>query len=282
MQSHLAKAKRVQIERTRLRLEPLELRALLSTMVLESEPNNTKPTADEVSFDAADGGADVIGAIGSRQDQDFFHFRAASAGSIDLASDTAGGFNTKITVEDGRGVKLLETEPNNGINSGSFSVAAGQDVFIRVRGNRNATGDYTVHLTLNDPGTALAAHVVGDLANAIGESEPNDRKEQANAVDLGTDRLAQLQGVSAGQRDKDFFRFTASASGTLNVGVESTAGPTAKLQVEDAAGNKMIETEPNNGINAGSFQVTAGTTYFIRLRSPNNAPAAYLVDLALM
>ena len=77
-------------------------------------------------------------------------------------------------------------------------------------------------------------------------------------------------------------RFTASASGTLTVAVESTAGPAAKLQVEDAAGNKMIETDPIDGVNSGSFQVTAGTTYFIRLRSPNNASAAYLVDLALM
>jgi hypothetical protein len=33
--------KRVPVERTRLRFESLELRALLSTIVLESEPNNT-------------------------------------------------------------------------------------------------------------------------------------------------------------------------------------------------------------------------------------------------
>jgi hypothetical protein len=320
------------MERTRLRLETLEMRALLSSMALESEPNNAKPTADEVSFDAADGGADVVGAIGVRQDQDFFHFRATAAGSVDLASETAGGFNTKITVEDGLGRKLLETEPNNGINSGSFAVQTGQDVFIRVRGNRNAAGDYTVHLTLDDSGTAIAsrsgtraedsphrsgddhsglddrghhrrglgrgrghgrghddgvapaavlAHVVGDSANAIIESEPNDRKDMADAFDLGADGQAQLQGAASGHRDRDFFRFTGSTSGTLSVAVESTGGPTAKLQIEDAFGNKMIETEPNNGVNSGSFQVTAGTSYFIRLRSPNAAPAAYLVDLAL-
>jgi hypothetical protein len=276
----------------------------------------------------------VAGAIGARQDQDFFHFRAASAGSVDLVSETTGGFNTKITVETGLGQKLLETEPNNGINSGSFSVPAGQDVFIRVRGNRNATGDYTVHLTQNDSaiasrrgtraddslnssgddhgsiddnatcsaddhgrrgrgrdrgrrhddgvaGTALLAHVVGDPENAISESEPNDRKEQADAFELGADGQAQLQGIASGLRDRDFYRFTASADGTLSVSVEATAGPVPKLQVEDEFGNKMLETEPNNGLNSGGFTVTGGTTYFIRLRSPGRAAAGYLVDLAL-
>ena len=282
MRLHQANAKRVQMMRTRLLLEPLEPRALLSTMVLESEPNNTKPTADRISFGAADGGADVIGAIGVRQDQDFFHFRAAAAGSVALASDTASGFNTKISVEDGLGRKLLETEPNNGINSDSFSIAAGQDVFIRVRGNRNESGEYTVHLNLTGGSpTAVLSHVVGDRPRTIVEAEPNDRKEQANAFGLDVDGVAQIKGIASGQRDRDFFRFTATSNGSMKVAVESPTSSAAKLQVEDAIGNKMFETEPKNRVDSGSFQVTAGTTYFIRVRSVAAGPAAYLVDLAL-
>jgi hypothetical protein len=313
----------------------LETRALLSTLVLESEPNGRARQADEVSFDPADNAADLTGAISNVSDRDFFHFAAPAAGVASLDVAGAGGFVGKVTVEDGAGNKLFETEPNDGVNSGRFAIQAGQDVFVRVRGQSNSTGGYTVHLALSanqavasstssreielgddrgrrggsaghgelepgddhgrrrgggrrgepepgdDRGGIPLADVNSRTGNVVNESEPNDRKEHANAFDLGADGLAQLQGTSNSDRDKDFFVFTPQTSGALSIAVQSVAGATAKLQIEDRQGNKVFETEPNDGVNAGVAQVTAGTTYFVRLRSPNKAPAAYLVDLAL-
>ena len=45
---------------------------------------------------------------------------------------------------------------------------------------------------------------------------------------------------------------------------------------------EVFETEPNDGVNSGSFHVTQGTVYFFRLRSKEIAPAAYEVDLELV
>ncbi len=135
--------------RPSLRLELLEARALLSTLIAESEPNDRARLADQVTFDPTDNSADVTGTIATRNDRDFFQFRSPGAGTADLsfASNTVVG---KVSVEDAAGNKLFETEPNDGVNSGSFAIQAGQNVFIRVRGGSKAVGDYSVHLSLSD------------------------------------------------------------------------------------------------------------------------------------
>ena len=52
--------------------------------------------------------------------------------------------------------------------------------------------------------------------------------------------------------------------------------------VKDQLGNQLFETEPNDGLNSGSIQVTSGTTYFLRVRATDNAASPYLVDLTLV
>ena len=63
--------------------------------------------------------------------------------------------------------------------------------------------------------------------------------------------------------------------------MQSPNGNPAQLEVETNQGATVFETEPNDGVNAGQLQVTAGTTYFLRMRARGSQPAAYLVDLAL-
>jgi hypothetical protein len=271
----------------RLSFEGLERREVLSTVVFESEPNDRSSQADIVQFDTADKAADVSGKIASRNDQDFFRFRASASDVVNLTVVDSPSLVAKITVEDGRGQKLFESEPNNGVNSGSFAVSAGQNIFIRVRGQDKTTGDYTVHLKLGAlpssvpsvaaPGAAASA----EPANLLLESEPNDTKAAANRAQLGSDGLLRIQGVSRSDRDKDFFVLRPTTSGMLSVNVTSTSAGKAKFVMEDALGRKIFETEPNNGINSGRFTVTAGTTYFMRLRSADSRISPYLVDLAL-
>lgn len=65
----------------------------------------------------------------------------------------------------------------------------------------------------------------------------------------------------------------------MNITVKFTGEP-AKLEVESGSGRELLEIETNDGESSGSLQVTAGQTYFIRLRSAEKAASNYLVDLA--
>src|SRR5262245_56993139 len=115
------------------RVEALEARALLSTLVAESEPNNRKAAADVATLDPADGVAILSGTISSRPDQDFFRLTPATTGTIRIGVMTTGRLLGKVSVEDAAGRKLFETEPNDGVLAGSFPAQAGRTVFIRVR-----------------------------------------------------------------------------------------------------------------------------------------------------
>ena len=119
------------------------------------------------------------------------------------------------------------------------------------------------------------------MSVVLAETENNDRKDRADVFTFDADRNVQLRGVSTSKNDRDFFVFTAPATGTLNATVGARNGAFAQLEIEDRAGNTILETQPNNGSNARSATVQAGATYFIRLRAPRNAPAAYAVDLLL-
>lgn len=59
----------------RLRFEGLERREVMSATLFESEPNNTKLSADLVQLDSVDNAAVVDGLIANRNDEDFFRYR---------------------------------------------------------------------------------------------------------------------------------------------------------------------------------------------------------------
>lgn len=91
-----------------------------------------------------------------------------------------------------------------------------------------------------------------------------------------------FSGTSQNHDDKKFFSFTPPQSGTLQVVVESSNGVFAQVEIEVAQTSaNVFETDPNNGINSGSFQVTGGTNYLLRVRAPSNSTAAFTVKLTL-
>lgn len=89
------------------------------------------------------------------------------------------------------------------------------------------------------------------------------------------------RGTSTSKDDRDFFVFTPAQGGTLTGTVPSTGGLTAQQEIETAAGLKVLETDPNNGVNSRSAVVQGRTSYFVRLRSPDRASAAYEVELRI-
>ncbi|MBX7166426.1 MAG: hypothetical protein K1X74_08750 [Pirellulales bacterium] len=268
------------------RAEMLEPRQMLSATTFESEPNNSGATADAAQFDPADGAVSLLGVIANRRDQDYFRITAAAAGQVQLDALGDLGLAAKVEVQNAQGLDIFETEPNNGVNAGSFAVSAGETYTIRVRGQNKTTGVYVVDLKLDaDPIAPPPGSGGGTVdpppGTLLTETEPNDRESQANLAALGSDGKLTIQGNSTSDRDKDYFRLTPQSSGRLQIDVRADGGQIAKVEVTTASGVKLLETEPNHGVNSLSIDVAAGQTYFVRLRSPNSAPAPYLVDLAL-
>jgi hypothetical protein len=116
------------------------------------------------------------------------------------------------------------------------------------------------------------------MAIDVAEIEPNNSESQATSFQFSAAESVVLRGSSSSQNDKDYFAFTANASGPVTVGVNSNAG--AKLEVSTRAGAQLFETEPKDGVNSGTFQTVAGTTYLLRMRSPDKAAATYAVTVS--
>jgi hypothetical protein len=96
--------------------------------------------------------------------------------------------------------------------------------------------------------------------NQVAEAEPNDEKSSATAFDLGTDGLVTLSGTATSDKDRDDFVFTPRTSGRLTLTVRGGSGPRAKLELEDSAGNNLLEIQTDDdGVTTRDVAVTAGS-----------------------
>lgn len=262
-------------------IETLESRLLLSATVNEIELNNRTPQLFAVP---EDGLVHILGTANGRNDKDFFKFVAPSSGLLAVTVATPQGGLVQAEIETVRSAQVLETEPNDGVNEGSVQLEAGQTYIIRLRSkSRTGTPSYDVTLQFDATpggGGGGGGGGTGGEPRLVQETESNDSKSSADAFTFPETNSAQLQGISASKRDSDYFVFTASATGTIQVSVNAT-GATVQLEVETAAGVDVFETEPNDGIDSGSFQVQQGVKYYIRLRSKSTESSTYQVDLVL-
>ncbi|MCA9200595.1 MAG: hypothetical protein KDA87_23810, partial [Planctomycetales bacterium] len=258
-------------------------------MVDEAEPNGDKSQANAIDL-GLDGTIQLRGTSDSSDDRDYFRFTAASSGTLQAEVQTTNGNFAALEVENTQSVNILETEPNDGVNSASGTVVAGQTYFVRLRSPNGSAAGYIANLSLNATNNGGGTNTGGNNnggstggnapTGTIAESESNDSKSSADAFAVNHANAARLTGTVADRNDEDFFRFTATESGRIRIAVSSPSGNLAKLEVEDQLGNNILETEPNDGVNADSGMVQAGVTYFVRLRTPNDSAAEYAVDVA--
>jgi hypothetical protein len=245
-------------------------------IVAEVEPNNAKSSATEF-FVAPLAEATLTGASQNSEDRDFFMFVAPASGTLFVTVRSTNGNIPAVEMENSASLQILETEPNDGIDSASGDVVEGETYFLRVRSKNDAAADYAVTVSFE----GFAAEEPGpEPANSLAETEVNDTKSQANAFSLGSDKLIELTGESTSSDDKDYFRFVAPLDGTLYVSVRNTNGNDAAVEVENSASDTILETEPHDGVNQASGAVVAGQVYFLRARSANDDPAAYVVTVS--
>jgi uncharacterized protein YdeI (BOF family) len=114
----------------------------------ESEDNNSKSLADAFALNA-DGVAQLVGTSDNHDDKDFFVFTAQSSGTLNVVVSSTNGSFAQIEIKDRFGNSIFETEPNDGINSGSVQVLEGMTYFVRLRATGDSPAAYDVDLTLS-------------------------------------------------------------------------------------------------------------------------------------
>lgn len=253
------------------------------------QPDDDVP-ASAVPFSLdADGKATLSGVASGEDDRDFFSFVAPSTTTLSVAVSSPNGNLAALEIENAAGETVFESEPNDGVNAGQFAVVAGQTYVLRLTSPNAGDAQYVVELGPVVGGGGNGGGGNGGGGNGGGgqpaqdyqELEPNDHESQALPFAVSQNQAARLLGTVADAHDRDFFRFQAAESGPVHVRVTSPSGHLAALEIEDQNSNEVLETEPNDGQNAGTFNAVAGQTYFVRLRSPDQAAADYVVDVAL-
>jgi hypothetical protein len=248
-------------------------------------PSDDTP-AGAVSFSLDESGHAILRGVATGPDErDFFVFVAPSTATLQVAVSSPNGNLAALEIENAASEAIFETEPNDGVNAGQFAVIAGQSYVLRLKSPNAGDAEYVVELgpAVDNGGGGGGGNGGGggQVSQDYQELEPNDRPNQALPFALAQNQAARLLGVAADADDQDFFRFQAPASGPVHVTVTSPNGHLAALEIEDQNSNEVFETEPNDGQNSGTFQAVAGQTYFVRLRTPDQAAAEYAVDLAM-
>lgn len=245
-------------------------------IVQEVEPNGAKGSATEF-FVAPLAEAKLVGTSQNADDRDFFQFVAPVSATIFVTVRSTNGNVPGVEVENSQSEQILETEPNDGLDSASGVVVEGETYFLRVRSKNENAADYAVTVSFE----GFAPEEPGpEPANSLAESENNDSKSQADAFSLGSDKMIELTGTSTSSDDKDFFRFVAPLSGTLYVAVQSPNGNEPAVEMENSGSETILETEPHDGIHQAAGEVVAGQVYFLRVRSTNDDAAEYVVQVS--
>jgi hypothetical protein len=113
------------------------------------------------------------------------------------------------------------------------------------------------------------------------EQEANDTRDLANGFELG--RYARLVGSLHGTKDIDYFAFKAVRDGMLTVTVPPSPTGTSLLQLEDAAGAVLYQSDYRDsftgGGSTGTVSIAAGETYFVKVSGGLAGLTDYAVDL---
>jgi len=232
--------------------EALESRLLLNAQVAswlqDSAQNvNVEPLAS----------IDVPGSI--LDGKDVFSFTASATGKMVIDMLAAGsGLDSYLTIYSAKGKKI---KANNNAYKGTLNssitlnVKAGQTYYIVAEGKGGTGGDYTLHMTSRP------------------KDDAGNTTLDAKKLKLTSSALSKSAAINyAG--DVDVFSFTAKTTGSVTLSVVATGKNNpidVKLTVLDAAGNVLVES----GEPPVTFNVQAGTVYYVQVESTNDATGKY-------
>lgn len=234
-----------------------------------------------VTFDA-DRTAVLSGLSSGTHERSLYGFTAVENGTLTVSLDpNEGGRYPEVELRDvTAGRELLDLEPHdNGAVSGTVPVFAGRSYILRVKPSSHAVATHTVRLAIT-------------VSSSTPDTPPTPVSPPIGSPTIGTVivldavGLARISGTSGVEDDRQFYSFTAPATGILTVSIAPGAnGLYAEVEVKDQfTRRELLKLEPHERPTqtSGRIAVTSGRTYVLKIESPfERSGVDFTVDLAI-
>ena len=217
----------------------------------ESEPNNTKATANTLAVNGSN-----TGAINVSGDEDWYSITTTKDGKLDVTITISNSLLLRCYLYDNDGTILL----NSGYSSTTTTItkdglAAGKYYIKLIAYTNGQLPAYTVSNTLTEPAQT-------------NDAEPNNTKAQAKVLALNNSKTGHIGYYYNNLRDTfDWYKVTTNADGRLRLKMESANGNNVYAYLYDNDGTTLLES----GYTAGSAFVVnkdglAAGTYYIKVK----------------
>ncbi|QDS90691.1 Lectin C-type domain protein [Rosistilla ulvae] len=258
------------VKRRKLQAQQLEDRRLLAAD-LESEPNDTRDLANELSLQVSTAVPSLIrGSVEAELqagESDFFRFAAFAGDRVSVSvSDLGSGVDPEIYVRNSAGTVIAQDRdsgPGHSSLTSTLSIDSSGTYFIEIVGdNASTSGDYQID--------AIIAR------NLAFESDPNQRNDSiyyADPIELAIAGNT-LSGMIAGtisatdgtNRDEDLFGIgfmNAGQAVSIDSVVPEWSDLSPNVELLDATGTPVIDTNASHASFDGTTLVDS--EYFIRV-----------------
>lgn len=236
--------------------------------------------AASITIDSSTGNGSITGELESAGDTDLFKFTATRTGLVTIGlANGSGQFAALFTAFGSGGTQLVQGTPGGGTNNGStgqFLVVSGQTYYLlAAAANGAATGTYMLSIT-----GPTVAPPQDDAADA-GEWS------LASTLTLNSSGGAFRAGYFETEGDTDLFKFTATASRTIQLTLQNPQGAYAAFVRVYGSDFALLGSGHAGGAQSlGSVlevSVTAGQTYYVLASAVNgSATGLYTLDLATL
>jgi len=213
----------------------------------ESEPNDTRETADILTL-----GASIAGGLLSVSDLDYYAVTVSAEGVLNLTFDRT---SPSFRLENANGAVLAAYSSVFGVQDFHIGVPDAGTYYVRV-----ASPTYSPYLL-------AASETIGSSAGY--ESEANDARGIANALTLGTTIHGQLSSGA----DLDYYTVHFDQEGVLDLTFDGIKYKYWSIRLEDAGGTLLSSYVSSGDLQTSlHFGIPQAGTYYV------NVSAAYASD----
>ena len=223
----------------------------LTAKATETEPNNTKATANTLTLNSSNSGA-----IGAAADEDWWVVTTTGDGKLDVTITISNSQYIRCWIYDNDGVTQLNyAEPNSTATLSTDGLATGTYYVRLVSYYSGGTPAYTISNTLTVPAQA-------------NDVEPNGTRAQAKVFPLGGTRTGHVNYYYNLVRDSaDWYKITTTGDGRLDITITPNNGQYIRVWLFDNDGVTQLNySEPSSTVVQSTDGLAAGT-YYLRITS---------------